>query len=195
MRMNRQMTSQATIWRWVFMAFVLATSMLSGCATSKPRTVEIPQARLQEMVARRFPYRARWLDVMEVAALNPRLRLQPGAGTISADIDVEATDKVFGQTYRGVLSISSGLRYEPMDYSFRFTGIKVDKFEVTGLPTAYGPETARLGTLLAGQLLENYPIYTLTDQQQQMLKDTNLQVSAMRISETGLSITVSPAPM
>lgn len=166
--------------------------MLSACATSKDKTINVSQAQLEQMVARRFPYSARWLDAIDVTALAPKLSLQPGASTITADIDVEAVNKLFGERYHGNLSVASGLRYEPMDNSFRFMGVKVNRFEVDGLPQAYKPETQRLGALLAEQLLENYPIYTLTPEQQQLLRDTGLKVTAMRITDKGLSITLSP---
>jgi len=182
-----------TRWRWLAMTLLLAMSLLSGCATSKPKQIDISQAQLQDIVNKRFPYQARWLDAIEITAAAPKLLMQPGAGTISANIDIGATDRVFGRNYHGSLLVASGLRYEPSDNSFRFTGVKVDKFGVEGLPAAYAPETARLGALLAAQLLENYPIYTLTPQQSQTLKDAGLKVSAMRISEVGLSITLEPA--
>jgi hypothetical protein len=147
---------------------------------------------LQDIVNKRFPYQARWLDAIEVTATAPKLLMQPGAGTISSEIAIGAADRVFGHNYRGTLLVSSGLRYEPSDNSFRFSGVKVDRFGVEGLPAAYAPETARLGALLAEQLLENYPIYTLTPQQSELLKSAGLKVSAMRISELGLSITLTP---
>jgi hypothetical protein len=179
-------------WRWAMAALLLAMSLLSGCATSKPRTIDIPQAQLQGIVDKRFPYKARWLDAIEITAVQPKLTLPPGAGTILANIDIQAVDKIFNHGYHGNLGISSGLRYEPSDNSFRFTGVKVERFEVQGLPTAYAPETARLGTLLAQQLLENYAIFTLSPQQSETLKDAGLKVSAMRITDLGLSITLSP---
>jgi hypothetical protein len=180
-------------WRWLLFGLCMALSLLSGCATSKPKQIDISQAQLQEMVNKRFPYQARWLDAIEITATAPKLLLQPGAGTVSANIDVAAADRVFNRQYRGSLQVVSGLRYEPSDNTFRFSGVKVDRFGVQGLPAAYAPETARLGALLAEQLLENYVIYALTPQQSQTLRDAGLKVSAMRISEAGLSITLSPA--
>jgi hypothetical protein len=190
--MQRRLLNPTLRWRWLAMALVLATSLLSGCATPKPRTIEISKAQLQEIVNKRFPYQARWLDAIDVTATAPKLLLQPGSGMISAEITVSAADRMFGHSYRGSLLVESGLRYEMSDNSFRFSGVKVDKFNVEGLPTAYGPETARLGALLAEQLLENYAIYTLTSKQSDALKETGLKVSAMRISETGLSISLAP---
>lgn len=178
--------------RWFGLCLLLALSLLSGCATSKPKQIDISQAQLQDIVAKRFPYSARWLEAIEITAATPRLLLQPGANTISADIDIAAADKIFNRSYRGALLVASGLRFEPMDSTFRFTGVKVTRFGVEGLPAAYAPETARLGALLAEQLLENYPVYTLPPEQVKLLKDTGMKVSAMRITEAGLSITLTP---
>lgn len=173
-------------------ALLFGFATLSGCATPKPKQIDISQAQLQDVVSRRFPYAARWLDAIDISATAPRLRLEPGANSIAADIDVAATDRIFGSAYRGALSIASGLRFDPSDNTFRFVAVKVNRFGIEGLPAAYGPETARLGALLAQQLLENYPVYTLPPQQVQLLKDTGLRVSAMRITEAGLSITLAP---
>jgi hypothetical protein len=183
--------------RWVSVGLLVGMSALAGCATPKPKNIDIPQAQLQEVVARRFPYAARWLDAIDITANAPRLTLQPGANTIGADIEISAADRLFGHNYRGALTVASGLRYEPMDDTVRFTGVKVSRFGVEGLPAAYAPETARLGALLAEQLLENYPIYTLPRDKAQMLKDAGLRITAMRITDAGLSIsidTATPAP-
>jgi hypothetical protein len=53
---------------------LVAPLLLAGCATA-PRSIEIPQARLEAALARRFPYETRLGDLLVAKASEPRLTL------------------------------------------------------------------------------------------------------------------------
>src|SRR5205085_1937427 len=62
---------------------------LFGCSLG-PHTVELSQARLQELVARRFPVDKRVLDAIDLTLDEPRVGLQPEANRISVEVALRA---------------------------------------------------------------------------------------------------------
>ena len=67
-----------------------AALALAGCGGFGPRTVELSQARLQELVARHFPVDKRLLDAIDLTLDSPRVGLQPEANRISVEVALRA---------------------------------------------------------------------------------------------------------
>jgi hypothetical protein len=111
-----------------------AALTIPGCGGFGPRTVELPQARLQELVARHFPVDKRLLDVIDLTLDSPRVGLQPEANRISVEVALRANGGGPIQTrLSGSLLVSEGLRFEPSDNTVRLVDVQVERFVIDGL--------------------------------------------------------------
>src|SRR6476469_6115037 len=89
---------------------ILITVLLAAACASLlgPRDIDVPLARLQEGMERRFPYNQRYLGLFDVSATNPKLALQPDVNRIAATMDLSVTPVLaFGNAgVRGALTLS-----------------------------------------------------------------------------------------
>ena len=133
-----------------------AALALFGCNGFGPRTVELSQARLQELVARHFPVDKRLLDAFDVTLDSPGVALQPEANRISVEMSLRAHGGGPIQTrLSGSLLVSEGLRFEPSDNTIRLVDVQVERFVIDGLPASWQRQLDRLGKPLARGLLED----------------------------------------
>jgi hypothetical protein len=87
----------AAVQRRHFLVPVLGAgaTLLAGCAALfGPRTVDVSQAQLEELLARRFPLSRRVLEIFDVTVSAPRLRLLPEANRIATDFDLSSSDRL-----------------------------------------------------------------------------------------------------
>lgn len=172
------------------------TLLASGCAGVHSlvggRTVEITKEQLLSKFGQQFPMRNQVLEVLDVTAQAPRLTLQPQANRVLADIDLAATDRLFGQRYQGSLWVSFGLRYEPRDQTIRLNQLTVDKVSVQGLPDSYQRQLTKLGSWLTEDRLQDYVVHRLRPEDLRRANQYGLTVSDIKITSRGLAIVLAP---
>src|SRR5437667_1774540 len=104
----RRRAAAAVTFGWVL--------VLAACATLMgPRTIDVPEARLQQLVARQFPLKSRALELLDINVAVPRLALRPDANRIATEFDLTIGESLLKTPYRGTIALSYGLRYEPSD--------------------------------------------------------------------------------
>lgn len=158
-----------------------------------PRTVEVPQARLQELIERRFPLKRRVLDAIELTVDAPRLTLQPEANRIGVELALSAAgDGVAGPLLGGTLLVSQGLRFEAGDNTVRLTDVRVERFAIDGLPGSWQRRLDRLGKPLARALLEDQVLYALRPKDIAGLEGRGVRPADLRVTSSGLAITLLP---
>ncbi|MEO8524716.1 MAG: DUF1439 domain-containing protein [Caldimonas sp.] len=176
------------------LAALLAAIALAACTTGfGPRTVEVSQARLQELIARRFPVDRRVLDAINVTVDAPRLSLLPETNRIAIELDLRAAGKgaLSAQTV-GSLLVSEALRFEPSDNTVRLVDVRVERFAIDGLPAHWQRQLDRLGKPLAKALLDDQVLYALRPRDVAALDGRGLRPADLRVTSTGLSITFVP---
>jgi hypothetical protein len=170
-------------------ALLICTLGLAACASlMAPNSIDIDQARIEQAIAKRFPFETRWLGVFDVSASAPRLRLLPETNRVAFDIELQAGDRVFARRLRGAMSLEGGLRFEPSDASLRLANVRVDRFALEGLPDAMWSHTDRLGALIAEQLLDDVALYTLSEDHKARLRGAGKQPGTVRVTQNGLTI-------
>ena len=167
------------------------TLVLLGCGSLGPRTVELSQARLQELVARHFPVDKRLLDVIDLTLESPRVGLQPEANRISVEVALRANGGGAIQTrLSGSLLVSEGVRFEPSDNTVRLVDVQVERFVIDGLPASWQRQLDRLGKPLARGLLEDQVLYTLRPKDVAALEGRGLRPGDLRVTASGVEITL-----
>lgn len=171
---------------------------LNGCAGVNrlmgARTIEITQDQLLSKLGQQFPMRNQVMEVFEVTAQLPRLTMRPDDNRVLADIDLAATDRLFGRSYQGSLWLSFGLRYEPRDQTIRLNQLTIDKVAVQGLPDNYQRQLTKLGSWLTEERLQNYVVHRLSPDELRRASEYGLQVSDIKITPRGLAIVLAPTP-
>lgn len=150
---------------------LLATSVmwaawvLSGCALPPPgpRTLEISEARLVERIAVQFPVKRRFMEVFELSLDSPRVRLNPEENRIATELDylLGAAGRPASRAVSGKLTLSFGLHINTQDQTVRLHEVRVDTFDVPGLPPAVVQQASRMGGMLVEDLLRDFVAYRI----------------------------------
>jgi hypothetical protein len=144
--------------------FTLVSLLLAACASLLgPRDIEVPLARLQEGLERRFPFSQRYLGLFDVSAVNPKLALQPDVNRITATMDLSVTPVLaLGRGVRGSLTLSGVPRVDTARHLLVLGDPRVDDIRIPGLDYGYGAQLAGIASFVAAQLLGDLPVYSFT---------------------------------
>jgi len=140
------------------------------------------RGQMQDALARKFPFQRRFLGFFDVTLSNPQVSLDPARNRIAIQADAQVESGLFRQPLTGPLAVSSGLHYDAPTRSIRLDQPSVDRFDLQNVPGGVGPQISAIGSLIAGQLLNDYAVYTFKPEQ--------LKVAGMAV-EPG-TITVLP---
>lgn len=175
---------------------VVASLLLlcAGCMPGGPRTIELSQAQLEQLLARQFPLRTGWSGLVEITASAPRLMLRPEANRLAIEIDLATDERPPLGARRGTLAVETGLRYEPRDHTLRLVQASVERLTIEGLPEVLQTQLARLGRRAAAQWLDDRVVYTLREREVERLAIAALVPSDIRVTPTGVAIDLVPAP-
>lgn len=177
----------------------LAVLALAGCSALPfnnsfvPRTIEVSQEQLLAQVAGQFPFNRRMLDVFDVTVSTPRLTMLPQENRISTELDVDTGRTLLTEGFKGRLALSHGLRYEPGDQSVRLADVRLDRFQMDGVPDALKTRTGRLGSVLAEELLSGFTVYRFKPEDLKVALGLGFKPGAIRVTERGVALTLEPA--
>ena len=180
--------------RLALVVVLAVVAVLSACADLfGPRTVEVSQARLQELIARRFPIDRRVLNAIDITVDSPRLTMQPESNRVAIEVSLRAgSDGAVSTQVNGLLLVSEGLRFEPSDNTVRLVDVRVERFAIDGLPGNWQRQLDRLGKPLAKALLDDQVLYALRPKDIAALEGRGVRPGDLRVTATGLSITLLP---
>ncbi len=173
----------------------LAALLLSGCAALSPgsRTINISEARLAELIGGQFPFNSRYLELFDVSLGAPQVRLMPAQNRIGTAFSYSLGSLLLGsRQFQGQLDLSYGLRFEPADNTVRLSQVRVEGFEVPGVPSAYASRANRLGALLAENVLQNLVIHRLKPEDLQAARGWGYQPGALSVVPGGLRLQLDP---
>ncbi len=175
-------------------AALLAALLLAACTSLLlPRTIDVPQERLQELLARQFPVQKRLFEAIDIRLDSPRLTLQPESNRVSIEVALGAGNGAAAQaSLRGSLVVSEGLRFEPSDHTIRLVDVRVERFVVEGLSGNWQRQLDRIGKPLAKALLDDQVLYALRPKDIASLEGRGVRPGDLRVTATGISVTLQP---
>ncbi len=179
-------------------AALIATSLI-GCAALRPqpKTLNISQERLMQLITSQFPFNSKMLEVLDVGVSSPQISFDAINNRINTSLALNvAGSGIAGlltkREYKGGLDLSYGLRFEPSDNSVRMTDVRLSKLNVEGAPDLLERPISRLGVALAQRLLSDLPLYKVSAQDLEAAKGWGYKPGAFKVSATGLAITLDP---
>jgi hypothetical protein len=172
-------------------AFVIGGA-LAGCSTlSGPRQVEIPLAKLQAGLDRRFPMDNRLFDLLDLRLSHPRLTLLPEADRVAVSLEAYVAPPFMQQAFTGSLALSGRLYVDAARGAVFMTEPHVDNFTLSGIDAAYQRQLAGAANKLMGQLVRDVPVYNF---RMEDLRYAGIQFVPTRLVTTrnGLLVTLEP---
>lgn len=156
-----------------------------------PREVELPLYRLQEALNRKFPLNNRYLDLFDIHIANPQLSLQPGTNRLSIALDADAAPPFLKQTWKGRFALSGALHYDSSRNAIMLEEPHVENVAFDGVEPAYNRQLAKVGSLIAEQLLKGTPLYTFRPEDLRF-GGTNFIPAQIVAKANGLVVTFEP---
>lgn len=167
---------------------------LAGCAQwLGPRWIEVPEQRLQEALARRFPLGRRLGEGGEIRLDGPRLSLLPASNRVALSCDVRAGEGLLRRPVAGALALSFGLAFDAANHVLRAVDVRIDVLRLDGLDTTVGRVIERVTRPLAEGLLEGQPIYALRPRDLERLQSAGLAPGAIVVTASSVVIELVPA--
>lgn len=146
---------------------------------------------LETGVKSRFPQDLRYLQVVEVRLSNPELALDPARNRIITKVKAHAVSPFLASPVDGVLTISSGLKYDAAARAVRLDRPVIERVDAPGMPPAYAQLLNDVGKTAAGQALADYPLYTFKPEELQ-LNGQQFEPGAITVTAEGLKVEVRP---
>lgn len=172
---------------------VLASLLLVSCAgLMGPREVDIPLYKLQEALTRQFPFNNRYLDLLDISVSNPRVALQPESNRILTTMDALIAPPFLKKSWRGSFTLSGNLQFDPSRGAIVLAAPRMDSFAIDGVDPGYTRQLAKVGSLLAEQLLNDVPLYTFKSNDLR-LGGTSFIPTRINAKTNGLVVTFEPA--
>lgn len=164
-------------------ALVLAA--LAACATLVgPRDVEVPLAKLQAGVERRFPIDQRVMSLLDVQLANPRVALLPESDRVALAMEVTVSPPLM-RSWHGTLALSGHLVVDTARSGVYLGEVRVDKVDTDGVDEARQRQFAQAANLIVERLVKDLAVYSF--------KPEDLRYAGMRFAPT--RIVTTPAAL
>jgi hypothetical protein len=172
---------------------VLAGLMLGGCASLVgPRQIELPQAKLQQELERRFPLHQRALEMFDVELARPLLSIDGNSGRVALQMEVTVSPPLMRQTWHGSLTLSGRLALDPARNVVYINEARVDRFVIDGGDDQRQRQLAKVANLLLDTAVKEVTLYRF--------RPDDLHYAGMRFAPTrvetrtgAIVVTVEPA--
>ena len=170
----------------------LGACAAGGNAANGMRSITLSQAKLNELLAKRFPYTRNFSGLADLSLQSPRLRLLPQTNRLGTAVDMVVSERLTGSRYTGGLDLDYGLRFDEQEGAIRMADVKVNRIDVDQVPPAQRELLSRYGPRAAETLLSNVVLYRIPDEYLSMARNLGWAVNALRVQPEGLRIEVGP---
>ncbi len=121
----------------------------------------VPRADVVAQITKRFPLRLRYAGIFEVRLTNPQVAFDAAANRLRIAVDALIANPLFlPQPVPGLLALSSGLKYDPASRAVRLDQPDADRVTLQGLSGQDAEQLQALGSVVAQQVLRDYPLHT-----------------------------------
>lgn len=175
------------------LAWLLCAVALLACANPvvssvTQRRFTLPEAQLQQALARRFPVEQRVAELLDVRLSAPRLSLLPATNRLGTEIALSLVERLRNTRYDGSLALEYGLRFDGSDQSIRLADVHVSRLSLGGVPAPYQDLMGRYLPRLAERLLEGYVLHQFSPQDLGWVSDLGLEPAGLQVTPAGLSV-------
>ncbi|MCU0956461.1 MAG: DUF1439 domain-containing protein [Hydrogenophaga sp.] len=187
-------------WALVLSALVLgrpgwATSDTDNADENQPPGYNVPEAVLQQSMARRFPLRYPVPGLLNLDVQVPRLRLLPEQNRLAADMEVLAAGPALNRSHRGNFDLDFALRYEPRDRTIRAHQLRLNRLRFPTLQPGVVDMLNTYAPLIGQQFLQEVVLHQLSPKDLAMADALNMQPGSITVTTQGLRIGLVLKPL
>jgi hypothetical protein len=177
--------------------FLIASSLVAAAALSScasligPREVDLPLAKLQASLDRRFPMDKRLLELFDVRLSRPQLAVLAD-DRVALTVDASVAQSFLRNPVAGTLAFSGRLYIDQARSGVYLAEPRIERFAVSGIDESVQRQLARAANGLLDRALLNIPVYSFRMEE---LKYAGVQYVPTRIATTanGLRVSLEPA--
>lgn len=155
----------------------------------------LSEARLNELLARRFPYTRGFAGLAELSLLSPRVHLLPETNRLGTQLELALLERVTGARYSGAMDLDYGLRFDPLDGSLHMQDVRVHRLDIDQLPRAQQKLLSQFAPRVAEHLLNDMVLYRVPAEQLARARSLGLEVSGLRVLPQGLQVETRAAAL
>ncbi|MES2129796.1 MAG: DUF1439 domain-containing protein [Pseudomonadota bacterium] len=171
---------------------VLLASLLSGCAgLVGPRQVELPLAKMQANIDKRFPLHNKALDLLDVELSHPQLALSAQRQRVSLSLDASIAPPFLRQSWTGNMALSGQLALDNVRHAVVMRDVQLDRFAIDGTDEGRQRQFARVANVLAERVVHEVVIYSFNPDD---LRRAGIQFVPTRISMSDNAVQVTLEP-
>jgi hypothetical protein len=143
------------------LASLAACALLASCASFVgPREVDVPLAKLQAGMDRRFPLDNRMLELFDVRLSRPQLDIIPDRDRIGLTIDADVAPFFMHQSWTGSLALSGRLYVDPQRGGVFMADPRVDRLEIGGADQSNQRQLTKVANLVIDKVVRDVPVYS-----------------------------------
>lgn len=167
---------------------------LGACASGERggRTYLLSQQRLNQLLARQFPYTRNFSGLAELTLSAPRLGLLPASNRLSTACDLALAERLSGARYTGGIDLDYGLRWDDAQGAVRMSEVRVNRLAIDQLPRAQQQLLSQYAPRLAEHLLADVVVYRFPADQLALARNLGLVVGPLRVLPEGLQVSLQP---
>lgn len=143
-------------------------------------------ATIRALLAQSFPYERDLSGLARLQLRNPRVWFLPASNRIGTTLDFTVTELLLGTSASGSLDLDYALRYDAEAAAVRLAAPRVGRIDVSTLPPAQQRLVQLYVPQAADTLLDGLVLYRLTAEQQALLRNLGMTVSALRVLPDGV---------
>ena len=169
----------------------LSSAFLSGCAgLTGPRQVELPLAKLQAGLERRFQLKHKMLELFDIDLSRPQLSLTEN-GRVGLALDAVLAPPFVHKSWRGGVALSGRLFIDAANNAVMMAEPQVERFTIDGVEESQLRQLTRVANVLVGKVASQTPVYQFHAED---LRYAGIQFVPTRIDTTarGLVVTLEP---
>jgi hypothetical protein len=175
------------------LAVLAAGSLLASCASLVgPRQVELPLAKLQAGLDRRFPIDSRMLELFRIRLSQPQLTLLPERDRVALTLQASVAPPFLAQSWTGNLALSGRLYIDAARGAVIMAEPRVDRFALDGVPESYQRQLTAAANVLMDNLVQDVPVYSF---RMEDLRYAGVQFVPTRIATTPSALLVTLEPI
>lgn len=168
-------------------------ALLAACNQFLPTQWIISTEKIDAALQRRFPRQLPLAGLLQLSLAQPVLALYPQDNQIEALLQAALSGPALGKVYTGEVRLRSALAFDPATASLQATRVQVQQMDLAGAPAALAQMFSAYGPYVVEKMLQDWPLYTLSDEQQKQLHSLNLAVGAITVQADGLHIALQAA--
>ncbi len=156
---------ESFIRRLAHRSVCIGGALLVACTALLPDTLGFSAAELETRLAERMPFRRQLLGLFELELAHPKIALDANEQRITARFTLNVRTTLGSRIYPGAIHFSGTPRYDAPTRSVMFDQARVDALELEGISRAVRDQLNEIASLVAKDVLDRRPLYTLKPDQ------------------------------